>query len=306
MTTNDARLAIGTAPISWGACEIPRWGEQLPYARVLDEMAECGYSGTELGPWGYLPTDAPTLRRELERRGLALAGAFCPVTLHDPVRRDEGVRTARETIALLADLGAPVLVLAEAGAARRAAIAGRVPADGSASFDDDEWARFCDGANEVARVARERGLATAFHPHAASYVEAPHEIELLLAGTDPALVGLCLDTGHVAYGGGDVVAIARRHAARIRHVHLKDVRGDVRESAIARGIEFCDAVGEDVFAPLGAGSLDLRGVIDALVAARYLGWLIVEQDVRLGVSKRASPKEDALRSRAFLREALGG
>ncbi len=298
-------VRIGTAPISWGACEIPQWGDQLPYARVLDEMNQSGYVGTELGPWGYLPTDPATLRRELDVRGLALAGAFCPVTLHDRSLRDDSLQAARDTIALLADLGAPVLVLADAGGDMRTSIAGRVPADGSASFTEDDWARFCDGVNDVAQAAREAELVTAFHPHAASYIEAPHEIEMLLGQTDPDLVGLCLDTGHIAYGGGDVADITRRHASRIRHVHLKDLRADVRASAIARGLEFRDAVGEDVFAPLGDGSLDLRGVLTALDGAGYPGWLIVEQDVRLGVSPRADPKTDAKRSRAFLREAVG-
>lgn len=299
------RIRIGTAPISWGACEIPKWGDQLPYAQVLDEMAACGYEGTELGPWSYLPTDPATLRRELEARALALAGAFCPVTLHDRERRDASMRSARETIDLLAAAGAPVLVLAEAGDERRAAIAGRVPADGSAGFSDAQWRRFCDGANALARYARERGLVTAFHPHAASYVERPEEIARLLRDTDPNLVGLCLDTGHVAYGGGDPAEIARTHARRVRHVHLKDLRGEVRADALARRLHFPDAVGLDVFAPLGEGSLDLRGTLDALRDAGYRGWVIVEQDVRLGVSKRAAPKRDAERSRAFLREALG-
>ena len=302
---NTARIRIGTAPISWGACEIPKWGEQLPYGQVLDEMAACGYEGTELGPWSYLPTDPVTLRRELDARKLALAGAFCPVTLHDRDRRDASMHIARETIDLLAAAGAPVLVLAEAGDERRAAIAGRVPSDGSAGFSHAEWRRFCDGANEVARYARERGLLTAFHPHAATYVERPDEIARLLRDTDPTLVGLCLDTGHVAYGGGDVGDIARTHARRVRHVHLKDLRREVRADALARRLGFREAVGLDVFAPLGEGSLDLRGTLEALRDADYSGWLIVEQDVRLGVSSRAVPKRDAERSRAFLREALG-
>jgi inosose dehydratase len=298
-------MRIGTAPISWGACEIPAWGDQLPFARVLDEMHQAGYVGTELGPWGYLPIDATTLRRELDARELTLAGAFCPVTLHDRSVRDDALHAASDTIALLAELGAPVLVLADAGGDLRTSIAGRVPADGSASFTDDEWARFCDGVNDLAQTARDAALVTAFHPHAASYIEAPHEIETLLEQTDPDLVGLCLDTGHIAYGGGDVADIARRHASRIRHVHLKDLRADVRAAAVARGLEFRDAVGEDVFAPLGDGSLDLRGVLTALDGAGYAGWLIVEQDVRLGVSPRADPMTDAKRSRAFLREAVG-
>jgi inosose dehydratase len=117
-------------------------------------------------------------------------------------------------------------------------------------------------------------------------------------------VGLCLDTGHVAYGGGDPAEIARTHARRVRHVHLKDLRRDVRADAIARRLDFRDAVGLDVFAPLGEGSLDLRGTLQALGAVDYTGWLIVEQDVRLGVSPRAAPERDARRSRAFLTEAL--
>jgi inosose dehydratase len=298
------RIRIGTAPISWGACEIPKWGDQLPYGQVLDEMAACGYEGTELGPWSYLPTDPTTLRRELAARRLVLAGAFCPVTLHDRDRRAASIQSARETIDLLAAAGAPVLVLAEAGDERRAAISGRVPADGSAGLSQGEWRRFSDGVNEVARYARERGLVTAFHPHAASYVERPEEIARLMRDTDPTLVGLCLDTGHIAYGGGDPAEIARAHARRVRHVHLKDLRRDVRTDALARHLDFRDAVGLDVFAPLGDGSLDLRGTLAALRAADYAGWLIVEQDVRLGVSQRAAPERDAKRSRAYLSEVF--
>ena len=300
------RIRIGTAPISWGACEIPKWGDQLPFAQVLDEMAECGYEGTELGPWSYLPTDPIALRLELRSRGLTLAGAFCPVTLHDRDRRAASLRSARETIDLLVAAGAPVLVLADAGDERRAAIAGRVPADGSSGFSHAEWRRFSDGVNEIARRAREHGLVTAFHPHAATYVERPEEITRLMRDTDPALVGLCLDTGHVAYGGGDPAEVARTHARRIRHVHLKDLRREVRAEAVQRHLDFREAVGMDVFAPLGDGSLDLRATLNALSVAGYEGWLIVEQDVRLGVSTRASPLRDAKRSRAFLDEVLAG
>jgi len=298
------RIRIGTAPINWGACEIPDWGDQLPYAQVLDEMAACGYEGTELGPWSYLPTDPATLRRELAARKLALAGAFCPVTLHDRDRRAASLRSARETIDLLSAAGAAVLVLADAGDERRAAIAGRVPPDGSMGFSHAEWRRFSDGVNEIGRRAQERGLVTAFHPHAATYVERPEEIVRLMRDTDPNLVGLCLDTGHVAYGGGDPAEIARTHARRVRHVHLKDLRRDVRAAALARHVDFRTAVGMDVFAPLGEGSLDLRGTLTALQVANYSGWLIVEQDVRLGVSTRAAPQRDAQHSRLYLNELL--
>ncbi|TMF55033.1 MAG: TIM barrel protein [Chloroflexi bacterium] len=141
-------------------------------------------------------------------------------------------------------------------------------------------------------------------PHVASYVERPEEIARLMRDTDPALVGLCLDTGHIAYGGGDPVEIARTHARRVRHVHLKDLRREVRADVLARHLGFRDAVSLGVFAPLGDGSLDLRGALGTLREAGYGGWLIVEQDVRLGVSPIAAPLRDAKRSRAYLTEVL--
>lgn len=299
------QMKVATAPISWGACEIPGWGEVLPYGRVLDEMMACGYTGTELGPPDYLPRDAATLASELGARGLALVGSFCPVALHDPEQRVASVRTAAATARLLAELGGGTLVLAAEGDDRRNAVAGRVPADGSASLDERGWEYACSLVDRIARNAREHGIATAFHPHAASYVEAPHEIERLLAGTDEGMVGLCLDTGHVGYGGGDPAQLAREHCARVRHVHLKDLRRDVHRDAVGRGIDFRDAVGAGVFAPLGEGDLDLQGTLAALRDAGYAGWLVVEQDVRLGITPGAAPLADAMRSREFIRRAVG-
>jgi len=298
-------MKVATAPISWGACEIPGWGEVLPYARVLDEMSASGYSGTELGPPDYLPRDATTLARELGERGLALVGAFHPVPLHDPARHREATSGALATARLLAGLGGGTLVLAADGDGRRSSIAGRVPADGTASLDDAGWAYACTLVGRIARNAAELGVATAFHPHAASYVETPHEIARLLDGTDHRLVGLCLDTGHVGYGGGDPALLAREHAARVRHVHLKDLRRPVHADAVRRGIDFRDAVGEGVFAPLGDGDLDLRGTLNELRDAGYDGWLVVEQDIRLGITPGAAPLADAQRSREFIRQAIG-
>src|SRR5919201_1916627 len=275
-------MKIGTAPITWGVCELPNWGTMLPYARVLDEMAELGYRGTELGPWGYLPKDA------------ALLG---------PARYDAQLAYAMDTTRLLAELAAPVLVLAEAGDERREQIAGRVSGT-DPRFSQEDWKRFAEGANEIARRAHEMGLLTAFHPHAGTYVETPSEIDELLRRTDPSLIGLCLDTGHVFYGGGDPVALARREHARIRHVHLKDVDRDRYQRALAARLDFTAAVGEDVFAPVGSGAIDMAAFLGILRNARYEGWLIVEQDIRIQPGSSRQPKLDAAKSFAFVTAVL--
>lgn len=299
-------MKLANAPVSWGVSEATG-GRQPAPAVMLGELAGCGYSGTELGPLGYLPSDPAGLRDALDAHGVALVGAFCPVTLHDGARTTAGVADADRIIDLLAAAGAGVLVLAEAGDAKRRAVAGHVPADGGASFDAAEWQRFADGVNTIARRAADHGLVTAFHPHAATYIETPAEVDALLAQTDSSLVGLCLDTGHAVYGGGDPTAMVRRHAARIRHVHLKDVRLPVLARATAGELDFATAVAAGVFAPLGAGDVDLRATLGALRDAGYDGWLVVEQDRVLGATDAASvSRDDAARSFAFLRDALGG
>lgn len=294
-------MRLANAPVSWGVSEATG-GSQPLAATVLDEIAACGYAGTELGPYGFLPTEPAALRAALAARGLALVGAFCPLTLHDRASREAALVEAERIIALLAAAGATVLVLAEAGDAARRAIAGRVPHDGGGGFDDAQWARFAEGADTVARLASARGLTTAFHPHAATYIETEAEIDELMRRTDPDLVGLCLDTGHLVYGGGDPAAVAERHASRVRHVHLKDVRSEVLADVRSGRLDFPAAVAGGVFAPLGAGSVGLGAVLDTLVAHRYAGWLVVEQDrVNSAGGDQDLPRADASRSRQYLR-----
>lgn len=290
--------------MSWGVSEATG-GRQPAPARMLAELATCGYAGIELGPIGYLPSDAGRLRDMLAAAQVTLVGAFCPVTLHDPNRTAAAVAEADRLIGLLSAAGAHVLVLAEAGDARRKAVAGRVRADGRDSFDAAEWTRFAAGAELIARRAAERGLITAFHSHAATYIETPAEIDALMERTDPALVGLCLDTGHAVYGGGDPVAIADRYGSRVRHVHLKDVRRRVLARASAGELDFAGAVAAGVFAPLGAGDVNLRGTLSALRDSGYGGWLVVEQDrIIAATAPIEAPREDAARSFAYLQDVL--
>jgi inosose dehydratase len=297
-------IRIGTAPVSWGIMEVETsWERRQTFGSVLDEMVSAGYEGTELGPWDFLPTDPAKLTAELSRRNLRLISAFVPIALAEPEHHKKGIESALATARLLAACGASVMVLADAMYDRRMAIAGTVveERDGLAEQQWDSAARLLE---DVARQAKALGVRSAFHHHAGTYIETPRETEQLLARTDPSLLGLCLDTGHYLYGGGDPVKLARRHSARVWHLHLKDLRADVLDRVRSKGIGFLDAVSHGIFCELGAGSVDLLGVIRALQAGGYDGWAVFEQDIDPG-QPGAAPLKSAARSRQYLRDAAG-
>ncbi len=297
-------MRIGNAPVSWGIFEIAGLSASIPYSRVLDEIAAAGYEGTELGPWGYYPTDPNRLRAELLSRGLALASAFCPVDLSDPREYQAAEAQVLQVADLLQALGTHEIILADPLRPARAACAGRAgPADEMAPA---AWQATVDGLNRIGNVLEDRGLAVVFHHHTATYVETRREIDRLLEATDPETIGLCLDTGHAVYGGANPVELLQRWGDRVRYVHLKDVDPRALERARAGGLDYEAGVRGGVFCPLGEGCVDFAGVFAGLREIGYQGWLIVEQDVVIDESTGAalSPLAAARRSREFLRNLL--
>lgn len=296
-------IRIATAPVSWGILEVEGWGKQKPYGEVLDEIVQAGYTGTELGPYGFLPTDSKQLKSELAKRNLPLLGAFVPLPLAHALRHDAGLQSALETARLLSSAGAPFLILADEMSSARMAVAGSVDEDrdGMGAAQWEGAARLLD---RVARAGRELGLSSVFHHHCGTYVETPGETERLLAMTDPQSLGLCFDTGHYLYGGGDPVDLARKHGTRIRHLHLKDVKLQVLEQVRRERIPYLDAIRIGVFCELGLGGVDLTGVIRELTAVGFDGWAVFEQDVD-PTQPGSNPLESATRSRNYLRKAAG-
>ena len=296
-------IRIATAPVSWGIIEVEGWGKQTPYGKVLDEIVQAGYSGTELGPYGFLPTDPKQLKSELAKRNLPLLGAFVPLPLAYTERHDAGLQAALEVARLLSQAGASFLILADEMSSARMAVAGSVDEtrDGMNAAQWEGAARLLD---RVALAARELGLSSVFHHHCGTYIETPLETERLLALTDPQVLGLCLDTGHYLYGGGDPLHCARTHGKRVRHLHLKDVKPQVLDQVRRGRIPYLDAVRLGVFCELGQGGVDLTGVIRELTAAGFDGWAVFEQDVDTTQSD-SNPLASATRSRNYLRKAAG-
>lgn len=295
-----SKIQIANAPCSWGIIEIGPKGKTVGYAQMLDEMQESGYEGTELGDWGVMPTDPAKLRSELAARNLSLMAAFVPVALIHPEKHAKGEEVALRTAGLLAATAGEqcFIVLSDDNAAdpNRTLKAGRIqPEDG---LNADQWKIAADGANRIAQtVNRETGLRTVFHHHAAGYVETPVETATFLELTDPQVVGLCFDTGHYAFGGGDPLQGLRQHRSRIWHVHFKDCEPNIAARSRAEGWEYFKTVGQGVYCELGKGMVDFPAIVAELRTTDYDGWIVVEQDVLPGMG---APLESAKRNREYL------
>ena len=294
-------LKIANAPTSWGVLEFELEGETQRYGQVLDEIQETGYTGTELGDWGFLPPEPQELKRELRSRGLELVGAFVPVALVDRGTHKVGETTALQTARLLAEVGGEntLIILADknASVAERTANAGRIKPEHGLTAE--QWKIFVDGVSRIAdAVRRETGLRLVFHHHCAGYVETPREVEVLLSLTDPTLVGLCLDTGHYRFGGGDPVRAVETYADRIWHVHFKDSQPEIAARSRAEGWDYFQSVREGIFSELGKGEVNFPAVLQALRDMSFEHWIVVEQDVLPGMG---TPKESARRNRNYLR-----
>jgi inosose dehydratase len=269
-TATILRGRVAAAPISWGVCEVPGWGHVLPVDRVLGEMAALGLRSTELGPPGFLPDDPQELRAVLARHGLSLVGGFLAVVLHDAGQIAATLAEADRAAAQLAAGGAELLVLAAA--------TGLEGYDERPALDDEQWATLVATAGAVRDVAARHGLRTVLHPHVGTHVEQLAEVERFIADSD---LSLCLDTGHLLIGGADPLDVVRRHAARVAHVHLKDVDAGVADRVRRGEITYMQGVQADLYVPLGRGDVPVAEIVRTLEGAGYRGWYVLEQDTAL-------------------------
>lgn len=289
------RLAAG--PISWGVCEVPGWGAELPPDRVLAEMASLGLKAAEAGPDGYLGTDPGAVVALLERHGLRLVGGFLPIVLHDPAEHSASVASAHRVAALFEAAGASFLI---------SAIVVDLDWSERIPLSNAHWRAIFEGLARIDEAAAEHGLTHVIHPHWRTLVETRDDVSRLVEESD---VLFCLDTGHLVLGGIDPVWLVRAGGDRIAHVHLKDVEGPVADRLRAGELELVPAVQSGLFQPLGEGSAPVAETVLALEAAGYEGWYVLEQDCALpsaDIPAGEGPIEDVRCSIEFLRSLLGG
>ena len=265
-------IELGINPITWTNDDMPELGGDIPLEVCLSEARAAGFAGIEMG--GKFPRDAAVLRRLLERHRLKLVSGWYSAQL---ARRsvDEEARAVEAHRALLHAMGCRVMVFAEGHGSTDGDPA--APLSTRPTLSDQQWRTFCERLTALAQRLRAGGVQLAFHHHMGTVVQSEEEVDRLMRDTSED-VGLLLDTGHLVFAGGDPVAVARRHAGRIVHVHCKDVRRDVLEQVRLRDASFLRAVLDGVFTVPGDGSIDFAAVLRELAAGDYRGWLVVEAE----------------------------
>ena len=289
----QAKLAI--APIGWTNDDMPELGGATPLATCLSEARQAGYRGVEMG--GKFPREADALAQVLERHGLRLAGGWYSGTLLDSDLAAEQARIAPQ-IALFKAVGAPCIVYGET--------AGSIQGDRSAPIatrrrlDADAMRDYGRRMTDFAAWCADQGMPIAYHHHMCAVIETEQELDALMAASGPAL-RLLFDPGHMAFAGGDPLAVIDRHGDRIAHVHAKDVRAPVLAGLDRDRESFLDAVLKGVFTVPGDGMIDFSAIARRLADTGYEGWFVVEaeQDPAL-----APPLDYAIMGRAALTAAL--
>jgi inosose dehydratase len=262
----DQRIA--GAPISWGVCEVPGWGHQLPPSRVLAEMRDVGMAATELGPDGFLPAEPGAMAEVLSRHHLQAVGGFTPLLLH--VAGHDPVPEVEKLLQSYAATGSDVLVLS--------AVSGLDGYDTRPALDDAGWLTLLTNLDRLTDLAAEHGVRAVLHPHVGTMVENGDEVQRVLDGSS---IALCLDTGHLLIGGTDPAELTRQAPHRIAHTHLKDVDARLAGQVQSGRRTYTEAVGEGMYRPLGQGDVDVDAIIGHLRGHGYDGWYVLEQDTIL-------------------------
>ncbi|MHC6202667.1 myo-inosose-2 dehydratase [Breznakiellaceae bacterium SP9] len=292
-----ATIKLGIAPIGWTNDDLPELGGEIPFEQCVSEMALAGFTGSEVG--NKYPKDPAVLNPHLARRGLTICNAwFSSFLTTEPYETVEADFIKHRDF--LYAVGARIIGASEQGHS----VQGKeLPIfDAKPVFTDDEWKRLTTGLNKLGKLAADKGMKLTYHHHMGTGVQTAAEIDRLMDNTDPALLGLLYDTGHLVFSGEDHSAVLNKWLKRIRHVHLKDLRPAIRKQAVEGKWSFLQAVKNGVFTVPGDGSIDFKPIFEALQKADYEGWWVVEAEQD---PAKANPLEYAIKARDYIRKTAG-
>lgn len=292
------KVFLGITPTGWTNDDMPGLGDDIPFEQCVSEMALAGFEGCSVGH--KYPKDSEVLKRELGLRGLRVSEPWASTLFTVAEMEDRTVENFRQQMAFIKEMGGTDVVVAELGHAvhqQPVYVLANKPV-----FSDEQWGRMVEGLNRLGRMAVEEDMRLCYHHHMGTGVQTRAEVDRLMNDTDPEVVHLLFDTGHLYWAGDDPLDMARAYADRIKHVHLKDIRKDVLDRCMERKMSFLESVIEGAFTVPGDGVIDFEPIFRALADAGYEGWLIVEAEQD---PHKANPLEYAKKARAYLRQVTG-
>ena len=291
-------VKIGIAPIAWTNDDMPDLGAENTFFQCVSEMALAGYEGSEIG--NKYPTDPSVLKDALDVRGLKIANSwFSSFILTKPFCDVE--KEFREKCAFLQAVGAEKIGVSE----QSYSIQGQFDTpvfDNKYIMSESEWGRLCDGLSLLGKIAEEYGITLTYHHHMGTVVQTAEEIDRMMDGTDKEKVFLLFDSGHLAYCGEDYLAVLKKYADRIKHVHLKDIRPEIVKKVKEEKLSFLQGVRLGTFTVPGDGSIDFKPVFEILDKAGYKGWLLVEAEQDPAI---ADPFKYAVKARNYIKSLIG-
>lgn len=295
----DKNVFLGIAPIGWCNDDMPELGAENTFQQTISEMALAGFTGCEIG--NKFPSDPQALKKALDLRGMRVASRwFSSFLLTQPYAQVEAEFSAQ--LDFLAAVGANRINVSEQSYSIQGQMDVPVLRDRKYVMNEGEWTRLCEGLDRLGALAVSRGFRLCYHHHMGTVVQTAAETEYLMEHTMPGRVWLCYDTGHFTFAGEDPMAVLKKYADRVGHVHLKDMRLPVVKQARDEGWSFLQAVRNGAFTVPGDGGVQFDEVFRVLAASGYQGWLLVEAEQD---PAKADPLEYAMKARTFIHEKTG-
>ena len=297
---NRDKVSFGITPTSWWNDDFPDLDIGVSFGQCVSEMALAGFEGCSVGH--KYPTDVEVLKRELELRGLRISEPWASTYFTIKDMHEKTLQGFEQQMQFIKAMGGTDMVVAELGNAvhqQPVALFANRPI-----LDDRQWDALAKGLNHLGELANDNGLRLCYHHHMGTGVQTRADVDRLAASTDPGRVNLLLDTGHLTFAGDDPVSFVRSYAARIKHVHLKNIRRPIMEQALRDKLSFREAIDAGVFAVPGdpEGSVDFPSILQLLAENDYEGWIMVEAEQD---PAKANPLRNAKMARAYLREVTG-
>lgn len=292
------KVSLGIAPIGWTNDDMPDLGKENTFEQTVSEMALAGFTGSEVG--SHYPTDPAVLKKALDLRGLTICNQwFSSFLISKPYEETEEAFIRQCDFLLQA--GARCIGVSEQSYSIQGMLDHPIQ-EGKYVMNDEEWKLLTDGLNKLGKIAKEKGMVLTFHHHMGTVVQTEEEIDRLMGSTDPELVFLLFDSGHLSFAGIDPEKVLRRYAKRVRHVHLKDLRKEVVRRSREEKWSFLKGVREGTFTVPGDGDVDFGPIFQILEESDYEGWIVVEAEQDPAV---ANPLEYAMKARKYIAEQTG-